>query len=49
MLTLDLGLHIVDRVGGLNLEGDRLTREGFDEDLHDGLRLVSFNVRMVTV
>lgn len=34
--TLDLGLDIVDGVRGLNLEGDRLTREGLDENLHDG-------------
>jgi hypothetical protein len=34
--TLDLGLDIVDGVGRLHLEGDSLTREGFDEDLHDG-------------
>jgi hypothetical protein len=38
--TLDLGLDIVDGVRGLNLEGDGLTREGLDEDLHldEGLR-----------
>jgi hypothetical protein len=33
-LTLDLGLDIVNGVRGLNLEGDSLTREGLDEDLH---------------
>ena len=32
--TLDLGLDIVDGVGRLHLEGDGLTRKGFDEDLH---------------
>ena len=32
--VLDLRLHIVDRVRRLNLEGDCLTREGFDKDLH---------------
>jgi len=31
---LDLRLHIIDRVRRLDLEGDRLTREGLDEDLH---------------
>ena len=36
MYTLDLGFHIVDCVGGFHLEGDGLTREGFDEDLHCG-------------
>ena len=33
-LILDLGLHVIDGVGGLNLEGDRLAGEGLDEDLH---------------
>ncbi|ELU43530.1 hypothetical protein AG1IA_02424 [Rhizoctonia solani AG-1 IA] len=33
-LVLDLRLDIVDRVGRLNLQGDSLTREGLDEDLH---------------
>jgi hypothetical protein len=30
-LILDLGLDIVDRVGGLDLKGDGLTRQGLDE------------------
>merc|ERR1712230_151881 len=34
LLVLDLGLDVVDRVGRLDLEGDRLAREGLDEDLH---------------
>ncbi|KAF7829342.1 hypothetical protein G2W53_020506 [Senna tora] len=34
LLVLDLGLDIVDGVGRLNLEGYRLPREGFHEDLH---------------
>ena len=33
-LVLDLGLHILDGVRGLDLEGDGLAREGLDEDLH---------------
>ena len=33
-LVLDLGLDVVDGVGGLDLEGDGLPREGFHEDLH---------------
>ena len=37
LLVLDLGLDIVDGVGRLNLEGDGLTREGLNEDLHDCL------------
>jgi hypothetical protein len=35
--TLNLRLHIIDGVGRLHLEGDRLTREGFHENLHSDL------------
>jgi hypothetical protein len=31
LLVLDLGLHIVDRVRGLDLQSDGLSREGLDE------------------
>ena len=31
LLVLDLALHIVDGVGRLDLKGDGLAREGFDE------------------
>merc|ERR1711974_394289 len=34
LLVLDLGLDVLDAVGGLNLEGDGLAGEGLDEDLH---------------
>ena len=34
LLVLDLGLHVVNGVGRLDLESDSLTREGLDEDLH---------------
>ena len=34
LLVLDLGLHVLDRVRRLDLEGDGLAREGLDEDLH---------------
>jgi hypothetical protein len=34
VLTLDLGLDVVDGVRGLHLKGDSLTRKGLDEDLH---------------
>lgn len=38
LLVLDLGLDIVDGVGGFDLEGDGFTREGFYEaDLESGL------------
>ena len=33
-LVLDLGLDVLDGVAGLHLEGDGLTGEGLDEDLH---------------
>jgi hypothetical protein len=33
LLVLDLGLDVVNGVGRLNLEGDRLSREGLDENL----------------
>jgi hypothetical protein len=34
LLVLDLLLHILDGVGRLHLEGDRLAREGLHKDLH---------------
>lgn len=34
LLVLDLSLDIVDGVGRLHLKGDRLPREGLDENLH---------------
>merc|ERR1719197_312904 len=34
LLVLDLLLHVVDRVRGLDVERDRLARQGLDEDLH---------------
>ena len=34
LLILDLCLDILDGVGGLDLEGDGLAREGLNEDLH---------------
>ena len=33
-LVLNLGLDVLDRVGGLDLEGDGLAGQGLDEDLH---------------
>jgi uncharacterized membrane protein len=33
-LVLDLGLNILDGVSWLNVEGDGLSGEGLDEDLH---------------
>ena len=37
LLVLDLGLDIVDGVGGLDLEGDGLSGESLNEDLHAGM------------
>ena len=36
-LVLDFGLDIVDGVGGLDFEGDGLSGESLNEDLHGGL------------
>ena len=36
LLVLDLLFHVVDRVGRLDVERDRLAREGLDEDLCGG-------------
>ena len=33
-LVLDLGLHVLDGVGGLNVQSDGLSSQGLDEDLH---------------
>ena len=35
-LVLDLSLDILDGVGGLDLEGDGLARQGLHKDLHFG-------------
>ena len=34
LLVLDLRLHVLDCVAGLDLEGDGFAGEGFHEDLH---------------
>merc|ERR1719173_283738 len=34
LLVLDLGLDVLDGVGGLDLKGDGLASQGLDEDLH---------------
>jgi len=33
-LVLDLGLHVINGVGSLNIKRDRLAREGLHKDLH---------------
>jgi hypothetical protein len=33
-LILDLGLDVVDGIGGLDFKGDGLASEGFDENLY---------------
>ena len=42
LLVLDLALDHFDGVGGLDLERDGLAGERLDEDLHVGVRCVSF-------
>ena len=37
LLVLDLGLNIVNGVGGLDFQGNGLTRQGLNENLHTGL------------
>merc|ERR1711970_451276 len=34
LLVLDLGLHVLDGVGLLDIEGDGLSGQGLDKDLH---------------
>merc|ERR1712071_215368 len=34
LFVLDLGLHVVNRVGRLDLESDGLAGKGLDKDLH---------------
>ena len=34
LLVLDLCLHVLNSVGWLNIEGNRLASESLDEDLH---------------
>jgi hypothetical protein len=34
LLVLNLGLDVVDGIGGLDLKGNGSTRSGLDEDLH---------------
>ena len=38
LLVLDLGLDVLDGVGGLDLEGDGLAGERLDEDLHSSAK-----------
>ena len=37
LLVLDLGLHVLNGVAGLHLEGDGLASQCLDKDLHDPL------------
>ena len=45
-IYLNLGLHILNGVRGLNLEGDGLPGQGLDEDLHDETFFVAVLVRI---
>jgi hypothetical protein len=44
---LDLGLIIVDGVGGFHLEGSGFAGEGFDEDLHTSAETKNENAFLV--
>ena len=44
LLVLDLGLDILDRVRGLNVERDGLAGQGLDEDLHPCMYFLSTGV-----
>ena len=37
LLVLNLGLDVINSVGGLNFECDGLTGESLNKDLHDGV------------
>ena len=34
LLVLNLSLHVLNSIGALDLQGDGLTSQGLDEDLH---------------
>merc|ERR1711874_138533 len=34
LLVLDLGLNVLDRIGGLNVQGNGFSGQGLNEDLH---------------
>ena len=38
LLVLDFSFHVLDRVAGLDLQGDGLSSQRLDEDLHDSLQ-----------
>ena len=44
LLVLDLGLHVIDSVGRLDLEGDGLSGESLNEDLHVERRICGWGV-----
>jgi hypothetical protein len=44
LLVLDLGLDVVDGVGGLDLKGDGLAREGLDETVIEKIASVNLFV-----
>ena len=45
-IYLNLGLHVLNGVRRLNLEGDGLPGQGLDEDLHDETSFVAVLVRI---
>ena len=48
IIYLDLGLDVFDGITGLDLEGDGLTRQGFDEDLHLRTSEIDFKISITS-
>ena len=48
-LVLDLGLHVVDGVGRLNLKSNGLAGQGLDEDLHTTTETEHYGMISATV
>lgn len=46
LLVLNLRLHILDRVRGLNLEGDGFAGESFHENLHCGVSVNKSHIQL---
>ena len=45
LLILNLGFHVIDGVGGLNLEGDGLAGQGLNKDLHASTKTEDYRRR----
>ena len=45
LLILNLGFHVIDGVGGLDLEGDGLAGQGLNKDLHASTKTEDYRCR----